>query len=62
MADLAEFMPAVEASTNDAQNTRDAPSDAAAKVDNKFQDAIAAWRSMCFARGAVLATPGQDTR
>jgi len=56
MADLAEFMPAVEASTNDARNTKDATSAAAAKVDNKFQDAIAAWRSMCFAEDAVLAT------
>ncbi|KXJ92830.1 CASP C terminal-domain-containing protein [Microdochium bolleyi] len=45
MADLAEFMPAVEASTADASNTKD-HSGASTEATNKFQDAIAAWRTI----------------
>ncbi|KAH7032861.1 Golgi membrane protein [Microdochium trichocladiopsis] len=46
MADLAEFMPAVEASKPDAGTTKDTPSGPSAETTNKFQDAIAAWRAI----------------
>ncbi|KAJ1329194.1 CASP C terminal [Microdochium nivale] len=46
MADLAEFMPAIDNSSADAANTKDRSLGASAEATNKFQDAIAAWRTI----------------